>query len=238
MFNNTDKLTHIAIVPDGNRRWAKLRGFKPWIGHKNGTKNFEEIFEKVLDFKIPYFSFWASSEDNLKKRSKLEVDFLLNTFKKNFKDLANNKKIHKNQVKINIFGSWRKQFPKAVKEPMEQAINATKKYNKFHFNFFIAYSGIGEMMNAIKDIAKEKIKNPDIKITESIIKKHLLTKDIPTVDYLIRTGGEPHMSSGFMMWDIADAQMYFSKKLWPDFNANDFEKAIKEYYSRKRKFGA
>ncbi len=229
---------HIAIVPDGNRRWARAKGLKPWIGHQYATENLKKIFEAALDIKIPYFSFWASSQDNLAKRPKAENKFLLNLFKKEFAELAIDKRIHKEQVRVNIFGEWRKQFPEEVKKPMKRAIETTKNYNKFFLNFFIAYSGIDEMLKAIRKISKQNLDNPDFKITPQLIKKYLFTKDLPRVDYLIRTGGEPHMSAGFMMWDIADAQMYFSDKSWPDFTANDFKKAIQEYSRRQRRFGA
>ena len=182
---------------------------------------------------IPCFSFWASSRDNLTKRTKAEVSLLLNSFKKEFTRLAKDEQIHKNKVKINILGDWRKQFPVEVKKPMEKAIEVTKKYNKFNLNLLIAYSGIEESIQALRAISKEGISQ----ITPQVIKNYLYTKDLPAVDYLIRTGGEPHMSSGFMMWDIADAQMYFSDKLWPEFTINDFRKAIKEYEIRGRRFG-
>ncbi|MCK4781471.1 di-trans,poly-cis-decaprenylcistransferase [Candidatus Parcubacteria bacterium] len=227
---------HIAVVPDGNRRWASTQGLKPWLGHGQGKKNLEEILRAVFELKIPCFSFWASSKDNFKKRSSLEIKFLLSLFKKGFIELIEDKDIHKNKVKINIIGDWRNQFPEDVKKPMEQIIERTKNYNKFQFNFMVAYSGTDEMLEAVKKITEQ---NSDKKmITSEFIKNHLLTKNLPPVDYLIRTGGEPHMSSGFMMWDIADAQLYFSDKPWPDFTVEDFKEAIKEYSKRGRRFGA
>ena len=226
---------HVAIVPDGNRRWARGQGLKPWMGHKYATKTTKEIFRAALECKITYLSFWASSKDNLEKRPASEVKLLLNLFKREFTKLITDKDIHRNEIRVNILGDWRKQFSKEVKTPMENVIEATKNYNKFFLNFFVAYSGIDEMLEAIKKIAKTKSSS---KITAESIKNNLLTKDLPALDYLIRTGGEPHMSSGFMMWDIADAQMYFSEKPWPQFTVNDFKEAIKEYGDRKRRFGA
>ncbi len=232
------KPNHIVIVPDGNRRWARTKGLKPWIGHQHGIKNFKSIFETAFRLEITYFSFWASSQDNIKKRSKQEVKLLLNSFKKEFTNLINNKKIHKYQVKVNIFGDWKKQFPEEVKTPMEQTIKATKNYNKFFLTFFIAYSGIDEMIKAVKKIIKKHSNNPKLEINHQTIKDNLFTKNLPPVDYLIRTGSEPHISSGFMMWDIADCQLYFSDKSWPDFTVDDFKKAIQEYSKRQRRFGS
>ena len=225
---------HIAIIPDGNRRWSRKKGLMPWIGHNASFKNFKEIFDASLDLGIPYLSFWISSQDNLKKRPSAEVKFLLNLFKKKFAELANDKQIHKNQVRINAIGEWRKQLSEDVNIHIKQALKATKNYNKFYLNFFIAYSGVDEMFNAVK-----KIKNQDnLKIAPDTIKKNLLTKDLPPVDFLIRTGGKAHMSSGFMMWDIANAELYFSNKLYPDFTAEDFRNAVKDYGSRRRCLGA
>ena len=225
---------HIVIIPDGNRRWSRKRGLMPWIGHGAAFKNFNEIFDASLELKIPYLSFWISSQDNLKKRPNVEVNFLLNLFKKKFVELVNDNRIHKNQVKINAIGEWKKYLPEDVKISIKQAISTTKNYNKFYLNFFIAYSGVDEMFQAIK-----KIKNQDnLKITPEIIKKNLLTKDLPPVDFLIRTGGGSHMSSGFMMWDIADAELYFSNKLYPDFTGKNFRDALKDYSARHRRLGA
>lgn len=231
------KPNHIAIIPDGNRRWARANHLKPWMGHRYATRNFKRIFEEVLNLKIPCLSFWCSSLDNLKKRPKAEIRLLLNLFKREFAELSVNKKIHKCQVKVNIFGDWQKQFPKEIKTSMEQAIEATKNYNKFFLNFFIAYSGIDEMVKALRNIIKQKKDNFALEINPQLIKNNLFTKDLPPVDFLIRTAGEPHMSSGFMMWDIADAQMYFSDKFWPEFTVDDFKKAIEDYSRRQRRFG-
>lgn len=238
MTNETKNLpTHIAVIPDGNRRWAKKHKLDAWLGHKNGTINLEKLLDVVVELNIPHLSFWASSKDNLKKRHPQEVKFLLNLFKKKFLELSENKKIHQHKIKINIFGSWREQFPEDVKKSLEQAIESTKNYNNYFLNFFIAYSGTGEILNTIKCIAKKARADLDLKIDKDLLKKCLLTSDLPPVDLLIRTGGEPHNSDGFMMWDTANTQLHFSEKLWPDFDENDFEKALKDYERRGRRFG-
>lgn len=228
---------HVAIILDGNRRWAKKRGYNPWIGHKYGAKKVEEILKAALDLKIPYISLWGSSLDNLAKRSKKETSFLLEIFKKEFIKLAKDKDIHKNKVRIEVLGRWKEMFPEEVKQSIQQAINKTKNYNNIFLNFFLAYSGIDEMMQAIKNIVNLARNKKDLKITPQLIKNNLFTYDLPPVDYLIRTGGEPHLSCGFMMWDIADTRLYFSDKLWPDFTKEDFICAIKEYKKFKRRFG-
>lgn len=228
---------HIAVIPDGNRRWARKKTLAAWIGHEKGSESLEGLLEVLLDFGIPYFSFWGSSKDNLKKRSKEEVAHLLQIFKKEFNKLADSERVHGEKVRINVIGSWREQLPEDVKEAMERAISKTKDYDRYFFNFFIAYSGTDEMLEATKKISELKSQDPSLVIDSNLLKSQLFTKDLPGVDLLIRTGGEPHNSDGFMMWDIADSQFFFSEKLWPDFTNDDLEEAIMDYSSRERRRG-
>lgn len=237
MENIANLPRHVAIIPDGNRRWARKRTFAAWMGHRKGTESLESLMEVFVDMGIPYFSFWGSSHDNLKKRPKEEVDYLLRIFKDEFKRLGDSKKVHDKKIKINIIGSWREQFPEDVKKPMIEALEKTKDYGNFFYNFFIAYSGTNEIMDAIRSITALKDKDPDLAIDESLLKQQLLTKELPPVDLLIRTGGEPHNSGGFMMWDVADSQLIFSEKLWPDFTNDDLKESIMEYSRRERRMG-
>ncbi|MCK4592686.1 di-trans,poly-cis-decaprenylcistransferase [Candidatus Parcubacteria bacterium] len=237
MKKNKNLPAHIAIIPDGNRRWAKKHKLDVWFGHKKGAESMDMLADVIVELNIPHLSFWGSSKDNLIKRSKSEVEFLLNTFKKKFLELSENKKIHKNKVKINIFGDWKEQFPKDVCLSLNTAIGSTKNYNNFFLNFFLAYSGTSEILDAIKCIAKRAREGMSLEIDENLLKNCLLTCDLPPVDLMIRTGGEPHLSDGFMMWDTANTQLYFSEKLWPDFDQNDFRDAIKDYSNRGRRFG-
>ncbi|MBU3965478.1 di-trans,poly-cis-decaprenylcistransferase [Patescibacteria group bacterium] len=229
---------HVVFIMDGNRRWAANYLLESWNGHKKGAEVVKEMIRESVRQKIPYFSFWGSSLDNIVKRQKAEVSYLFKLFKKKFDELAKDEEIHKDRIKVSVLGRWKELFPPETKESIQKAIDATKNYGKFSLNFFLAYSGVDEMESAIKNIADDARKNPDLKITPSLVKNRLFTKDLPPVDYLIRTGGNPHLSTGFMMWDIADAQLYFSDKLWPDFNAEDFKEAIIGYGNRTRKFGA
>jgi tritrans,polycis-undecaprenyl-diphosphate synthase [geranylgeranyl-diphosphate specific] len=236
--NNIANLpNHIAIIPDGNRRWAKKHALAVYLGHQKGSETLENLLDVLIDFDIPHFSFWGSSQDNLKKRPKEEVAFLLKIFKDQFGRLADDDKIHKNEIRINILGSWKEQFPEDVKQPMERAIENTKNYNKHFFNSFLAYSGTDEMLEATKSIAKLKMKNPDLIINAELLKSQLISRDLPPVDLMIRSGGEPHNSDGFMMWDVANSQLVFSEKLWPDFTNSDLEEAILDYSSRERRLG-
>ena len=187
---------------------------------------------------IPHLSFWGSSKDNLEKRPKQEVVFLLKLFKERFLELSESEIVHKNQIRINILGDWREQFPKDVKASLNQAIENTKNYSKFFINFFIAYSGTGEILDAIKCIAERARRDLSLEIDKNLLKKCLLTRELPPIDLMIRTGGEPHLSDGFMMWDTANTQLYFLDKLWPDFNEQDLRNAVEDYGNRPRKFGS
>ncbi len=226
---------HVAIVPDGNRRWAKDRGLRPWEGHEAGAQNTEKLLLKALSTGVKCVSLWGSSVENLTKRPFLEKKELLRIYEEYFTKLITSADIHDNQVKINFIGKWEQQFPGSLKKIMHECISVTKDYSKHVLNFFLAYSGDDEMLDVIKNIAKDNLSAQSI--TKETVKKYLMTKDLPVVDYLIRTGGEPHLSAGFMMWDIANAQLFFSDKYYPDFDENELEIALKDYAQRGKRYG-
>ena len=226
---------HVAVIPDGNRRWASGRGLRPWDGHEEGAKNLEKIIKKAFNLGIKNMSFWGSSLDNLKKRPLREKKALLDIYLRYFERLLYNQDIHKNQARVNVIGRWEEQFPDSLQEIIEKCIKQTRNYKKYTLNFFLAYSGDDEIIEMAKKIA-EKYKSKE-NITRKTIKENLMTKDLPEVDYVIRTGGEPHLSAGFLMWDTANAQLYFSDVLFPDFGSGEFAKAIKEYQRRERRLG-
>jgi undecaprenyl diphosphate synthase len=227
---------HVAIIPDGNRRWAKAKGLQPWEGHDAGAKNLEKVLRENLDLGVKYVTFWGSSLDNLQKRPWREKKALLDIYRKYFLKLLDSEDIHKNEVQINVIGKWEEQFPLAVKNVIWKCVKRTKKYKKYFLNFLLAYSGDAEMVEATNKLL-EKFKGKVKQITARMIKEHLQTKDLPPVDLLVRTGGEPHMSAGFMMWDLANAQLYFSEVLWPDFDEKKMREAVEDYSRRARRFG-
>ncbi|MDP3880732.1 MAG: polyprenyl diphosphate synthase [bacterium] len=223
-------LTHIAIIPDGNRRWARLHKLPIFKGHQKGAKQFEEILEAADKEGIHYLTMWVASEDNLKKRSKIEVKFLVALFKKYFKKLSKSKKLQERQIRVRIFGKGKEIIKdKALSKTLSELEKTTAKNTGAQLSFLFGYNGTTEMLEAIK-----KIKKP---INEESLRKALWTGELPDIDLVIRTGGEPHNSVGFMMWHSANSESYFSKMLWPDFGAKEFKKAIKEFYSRRRKRG-
>jgi len=232
-------LNHIALIPDGNRRWAKKRGLLPLQGHFEGAKVVEKILKKVLEMKIPYFTFWGGSYDNLTKRSKKEISFLFKVYEIYFKRLFKEKIIDEKKVKINVFGRWREIFPESLKKIIEKVIEKTKNYKNYFLTLLLAYNGTDEMLDCIKKIS-EISKKGKIKVNDNLIKENLWTGSLPAVDLIIRTGcqGDPHNSTGFMMWQTAYSQFYFTKTLFPHFSPEEFEKAIKNYLKRERRFGA
>jgi len=230
---------HVAIIPDGNRRWARKKGIKAWIGHRVGVKAFEKILDKSRELKIPYITFWGGSWDNLTKRSKIEINFLFKVCTEQFKRVADDKRIHQNKVKINVLGRWKEILPKETQEAIEKAVEVTKNYNNFFLTFLLAYDGTDEMLDCVQKIAKIS-QDKKIKISKNLIKENLWTKDLPPVDLIIRTGceGDPHNSAGFMMWNTAYSQLYFTQTLFPEFGPKEFEEIIEDYSKRERRLGA
>lgn len=160
---------------------------------------------------------------------------MLKIYEKYFKKLIVDEDIHRNRVKINVIGKWEEQFPSSLKKIIIEGVEKTAHYDQHELNFFLAYSGDDEMLEAVRGIVRSGV-DPR-KITAETIKHNLMTSKLPAVDLLIRTGGEPHLSAGFMMWDIANSYLYFSKKYFPDFDENELNEAINEYAGSGKRLG-
>lgn len=230
-------IDHIAIIPDGNRRWAKAQGKTSEEGHLQGFERTREIIKHLSSNQGKHLTFWGASLDNLAKRPKKEVEHLYKGFYNNLKILLTTKEVHQNKIKINVLGHWKELFPKSLQYMIQQVIDATKNYSNYTLNFLLGYNGDEEMLQAIQSIAEQKLQNPDLIITPELIKQNLYTKDLPPVDLLIRTGGEPHNSVGFMMWDTANVQYYFTDLNYPDFGTAEFNAAIADYHTREKRRG-
>lgn len=231
-------INHVAIIPDGNRRWAKRKGIAGQDGHAIGVETTQKIFEKTLELKIPYTTFWAASYDNLIRRSREEVNFLTCLVNTEFQRLLKDAKINENKIKIRILGRFREIMPERTVQIIEKLMEKTEKNNLFSRTFLLAYNGTDEMTEAVKKIARAA-KESAIKITSEAIKSFLWTKDLPPVDLVIRTGceGDPHNSAGFMMWHTTQSQYYFTKTLYPDFSPEEFQVAVQGFLKRERRFG-
>lgn len=230
---------HIAVIPDGNRRWAKKRGLAPWQGHFKGAQNTGELLQAALDLGIRCFSFWGGSLENLTERPKREINFLFKVYERYFKKLLKSRQVDENQVRVNVFGRWEEILPDKLVKLIKEVIGKTEKSNERFLNIFLAYSGTDEMLEAIKSVLKESKKTDKIKITAEMLRKHLWTGELPPVDFLIRTGSDndPHNSAGFMMWNCANSQLYFAKEYYPDFGPEKLVKAIRDFQRRERRLG-
>ncbi len=225
---------HLAIIMDGNGRWAKQKGLIRAIGHENGTKSVRETVESCAKLGIENLTLYAFSTENW-KRPKLEVDtlmrLLVSSLKKEIKTLQDN------NIKLNAIGSL-KNLPKKVHSELSDVISKTAHNSRMTLTLALSYGSREELITAVKEISN-KVKNNIIScenIDESVIKEHLYTQNLPDVDLLIRTSGEQRISN-FLLWQIAYAELFFIDVLWPDFSQEHLVKAIKEYQNRERRFG-
>lgn len=229
---------HIAIVPDGNRRWARAKGEKPWIGHREGAQRIEELVNEALRLKVKNITFWGSSEDNLKKRPLMEKKVLLEIYEEYFEKLISSSEIYENKARINILGKWMEQFPRKLANILKEGIERTKHHSNYCLNFLLAYNGSSDILEGVKNVI-EKTKGDASRLTPELFRENIMTAPLPDVDLLIRTGvqGDPHNSVGFLMWQTQNSQYYFSDRLFPDFDAAEFEDAIKDFSQRSRRMG-
>lgn len=224
---------HIAIIPDGNRRWAKVQRLNPWEGHVEGVKRFWELTDYAGELGTNHLTFWAASYDNLKKRSKLEVSFLLKLMETELSKPIILERCLKNKVRALVMGEWR-EFVKNDKlvSIIDNIEKQTEHFEKKSLNILFAYDGQREMIAAANAFVKA-----GKKVSDESLRKELWTGALPNVDLVIRTGGEPHWSAGFMMWLTANSQFYFTDLLWPDFKNLELKKAVVEYDRRERRLG-
>ncbi len=226
---------HVAIVPDGNRRWAVGNGLAPWEGHEAGAKNTEVLVRAARKIGVKEFSIWGSSLENLKKRPLEESRELLRIYETYFVKLLQSEDIHTDKVRVRFIGRFEEQFPSSLKKIIHRLDDATKEYDQFFLNFFLAYNGDDDMISAIRSIADSGVESR--LIDSDMVTQHLMTKEISPVDYLIRTGDEPHLSAGFLMWHTQNSQLYFAKEFYPDFGEEAFQRAIFDFSERERRFG-
>lgn len=224
---------HVAIIPDGNRRWAESKGLHPWQGHYEGAERFEEIAEAAFKAGVGHVTFWGASIDNLKKRTPLEVSVLFKIIIKLLEKEIKFKRLLKNQIQFKLLGKYEDFAPDNKMYQLAKSVEeAGKGFQEHIVTLLFGYDGKIEMLEAI-----EKIKAEQLPVDEQTVHQNLLTKDLPPVDLVIRTGGEPHWSAGFLMWHTQNSQFYFTNKLWPDFTPKELELAFEDYAQRGRRFG-
>ena len=225
---------HLAIIMDGNGRWAKNKGKNRLFGHTKGVKAVQEVVEECAVLKIKYLTLYAFSTENWNRPEEeigVLMKLLLSSLKSEFEKLL------KNRIKLNVIGNT-DQLPMSVQKELDYVIKQTENNSEMTLTLALSYGGREEIESAIKQLAvkvKNNIISPE-KIDQSIINEHLYTRNIPDVDLLIRTSGEKRISN-FLLWQIAYAELYFSKVLWPDFRKKHLHKAIINYQKRERRFG-
>lgn len=227
---------HIAIIPDGNRRWARLHNLPAHRGIETGAKRFSETAKFFHRQGVNYLTLWSASEDNLKKRNFVEVRHLVRVMKKELRENLDDGTYLQEAARIQFMGRGLDMVgDRELRELVKKVEDQTKHFSKAHLTILFGYDGKREMLEAIKSL--NNVKSNRGEVTDSMLKAHLWTRELPPVDLVIRTGGEPHWSSGFMMWLTSDSQFHFTKKLWPDFNKRECEKALLNYAQRERRLG-
>ena len=234
-FNKESMPKHIAIIMDGNRRWAKARGKQAAFGHKEGAKTLEKIVRYANSIGLEYITVYAFSTENW-KRAEDEVKALMFLFQSYLNNYS--KRADSENIKVKFLGD-KKALSKAMQKSMEECVERTKNNTGITFNIAINYGGRDEIVKAMKKIATE-YKEGKIEleqINEEAISKELYTKDEPDPDLVIRTSGEMRLSN-FLPWQSVYSELLFVEKNWPDFTEQDLDEAIIEYQKRTRKFGA
>jgi len=221
---------HIGIIMDGNGRWAEMRNLPRIAGHKEGIEAVRRTVKAANKYKIKYLTLYSFSTENW-KRPEEEVKFLLYLMEENLK--REGEELNRNNVKVRFSGrKW--ELPENLVKIMDYVENLTKENTGLNLIFAINYGGRAEIIDVIKKIIKNKYEEEDI--DENLIKKFLYLPDVPDPDLIIRTSGEKRMSN-FLLWESAYSEFYFTEVLWPDFDENEFFKALIDYQNRKRKFG-
>ncbi len=226
--------SHIAIIMDGNGRWAKKQGKNRIFGHHQGVKSVQKIVETSVELNIKYLSLFTFSTENW-NRPQEEVDALMSLLVETLKELVND--LMKQNIQLNAIGDLTK-LPEKTYQTIMEVINQTGKNTGMVLNIALNYGGRDEIVNMTREIAK-KVKNNIIlpeNIDENKINLHLYTHNLPDVDLMIRTGGEKRISN-FLLWKIAYAELYFTDTLWPDFGKNQYYEALYDYQKRERRFG-
>ena len=221
-----NKLNHVAFIMDGNGRWGKKKRKSRNLGHLAGVNTVKKIVDASIKLRIPIVTFYVFSTENW-KRPKNEIRYLFSLIESFFKKEINN--VIKNKIKIKIIGE-RKSLPKKLVEILNNAELKTKTNREILVNLALNYGSKYEILRSLKKIKNKKT------INQKDISNNLFTKNIPDPEILIRTGGKKRLSN-FMLWQLAYSELYFVKKLWPDFNKNDLISILKDYKKIKRNFG-
>jgi len=227
---------HVAVIMDGNRRFAKEFGLNPNIGHVFGRDKLEEVLNWCFDLGVKNLTVYAFSTENFDREGH-EIKTLMNLCKEELDKASKDSRFHENKVKIRVIGRI-ETLPKDIAESANYLMKETENYDKYSFNIALAYGGREEIIHAIQKIAGD-VKEGALKIDdieEKVVSKYLYTNGIPDPDLILRTSGEERISN-FLLWQLAYSELYFSDVYWPAFQKRDFLKAIKTCQQRQRRYG-
>jgi tritrans,polycis-undecaprenyl-diphosphate synthase [geranylgeranyl-diphosphate specific] len=235
---NGNKPEHIAIILDGNRRWATERALNSWMGHHFGAEKIRHLLDWCLDLNVKSMTIYAFSTENF-LRSKEEVEEIMRIAEEKLREILTDERIHKNKVRVKVIGRLGL-LPKGIQQLIWEVEQATRDYDEHFLNVALAYGGRAEIVDAAKQIAQE-IENGDLDseaIDEGVFESHLYTAHMPKQDpdLIIRTSGEERLS-GFLLWQSAYSELCFIDVYWPDFRRIDLLRAVRTYQKRKRRFG-
>ncbi len=227
---------HLAIIMDGNRRFARSMGMTVQGGHEKGRDTLEELLDWCLEINIPILTVYALSTENL-HRPKEEIEALMELFDRALRQIAVDERVHRHQIRVRVIGN-RDVLPPRVREAVDIAEKATASYTKYRYNVALGYGGRDEIVAAIRALAREVQQgrlDPDA-IDSEAVSRHLYTADLPDPDLVFRTSGEERISN-FLLWQSAYSELYFSDVLWPGLTRLDFLRAIRSYQLRARRYG-
>ncbi len=236
---NGAKPEHIAIILDGNRRWAHDKALNPWSGHEKGAEKVEQLIDWCLELDVRSITLYAFSTENF-SRSSDEVKEILRIAEENLRKILTDKRIHENRVRVKVIGRTNL-LPESMQHIITDVEKATQDYGEYFLNFAFAYGGRAEIVDAARKIAEDvhagKL-SPE-KVDEETFEKHLYTSHMPKQDpdLIIRTSGEERLS-GFLLWQSAYSELCFLDVYWPDFRLIDLLRAVRTYENRARRFGA
>jgi undecaprenyl diphosphate synthase len=231
-MNKNDIPVHIAVIMDGNGRWAEAKGRPRIAGHREGAESLRAVLKACAEIGVKYLTVYAFSTENW-RRPQAEVDFLMALFSNTIDNEM--EELMASSVKLNFLGRLDK-FSPELQEKMNASMNKTKNNFRITLNVMVNYGGRAELVDAVNQIVESRKQKVEHGITEAEIQEHLYTKDIPDPDLLIRTANEMRVSN-FLLWQIAYAEIYVTPTLWPDFRRDELRAAITDYQKRTRKFG-
>jgi undecaprenyl diphosphate synthase len=228
-------VNHLAIIMDGNGRWAEQRGMPRWKGHEMGAKAVRRVSEAACRLGIPILTLFAFSSENWKRPAK-EIRVLFNLFQRYL--LTERQNLIQNDIRVSAVGR-RDRLPPMVRDALSAAEDATSKCKTLHLRIALDYGARYEIVKAVRSLAQDFLQKKIQleQITEDTFTKRLYSEPIPDPDLIIRTAGEQRLSN-FLLWQAAYSELYFCPKLWPDFDESDLEEALTDFRSRTRKFGA